>query len=233
MSKPAQCDAQQLAKITHDFRSPLNGIIGFAEMLHDEKLGTLSTEQKDCLQDILTSAQHLLWLVNDIQDFAKVSAGQVQLHPETLSLSTILLEMQKMFLPMAQCKKITLTAILDSSLQEVRLDPLRFKQVLFNLVSNALKFTPQNGHVEVRILPESEHHFRLEVKDDGIGIRQEDLSRLFLAFEQLDCQTQYPGTGLGLALAKQWVELLGGKMGVDSERGKGSLFYAIFPIRSG
>lgn len=230
-----QCDAKQLAQVTHDFRSPLNGIIGFAELLHDEKLGSVSSQQKECLHDILTSARYLLLLVNDIQDLSKVTSGKLHFHPEKLSLALVLQETQKLFAPMIRSKNIDLSTELDPALQEVMIDPMRFKQVLFNFVSNALKFTLEQGRVQIRLLREPKNGFRLEVIDNGIGIRKEDLHRLFVPFEQIDVAEtrQYPGTGLGLVLSKHIVELMGGQVGVESTIGKGSLFYAVFPMTIG
>jgi signal transduction histidine kinase len=132
---------------------------------------------------------------------------------------------------MAAQKQIQVELQIDPSLTKVILDPSKLKQVLYNYLSNAIKFTPEKGRVRVRVLPEGDLHFRLEVEDNGIGIKPEDIPRLFVEFQQLDASAakKYPGTGLGLALTKRLVEAQGGSVGVRSRPGEGSVFFAVFP----
>jgi len=221
-----------MAKISHDLRSPLNGIIGFAELMYHGKVGTISEAHKEYLSDILTSARHLLLLINDVLDISKVESGKMEFFPEKIDINKILDETKDIFHTLIETKHLSITCEVDPTLNKVTIDPARFKQVLYNYVSNALKYTPDNGKVIVRILPEkNSHSFKLEVEDNGIGIRKEDLNRLFVEFQQLEpkISKKYPSTGLGLALTKHIVEAQGGKVGVESEYEKGSKFFAILP----
>lgn len=220
-----------MAKISHDLRSPLNGIIGFAELMYHGKVGPVSSEHKEYLGDILTSARQLLLLINDVLDISKVESGKMEFHLEKVNLEKILSETKDIFNTLSSSKNIQVKTSIDPSVQEIKIDPIRFKQVLYNYVSNALKCTPEGGHVTIKIYSDLKNMLHLEVEDDGIGIREEDLSRLFVEFQQLDIETakKYPSSGLGLALTKHIVEAQGGHVGVRSTFGKGSTFYAILP----
>jgi signal transduction histidine kinase len=220
-----------LANMSHELRTPLNGIIGFTEFLIGEKPGPLQPKQKEYLNDVLSSAHHLLTLINDVLDLAKVEAGKMELHPEQFLIREALDEATAVVKTMADLKQIGLTVTVDAGLQMATLDQQKFKQVLYNLLSNAVKFTDQGGNVEVCAKRLDERHFEVQVRDTGIGIRPEDLGRLFTEFEQLDSGTarHFEGTGLGLALTKKIVELQGGHIRVEAEPGKGSLFTATLP----
>jgi PAS domain S-box-containing protein len=220
-----------LANMSHELRTPLNGIIGFTEFLVGEKPGPLQPKQKEYLNDVLSSARHLLTLINDVLDLAKVEAGKMELHPEQFLIREALEEAAGVVKTMADLKQIGLTVTVDAGLQMATLDQQKFKQVLFNLLSNAVKFTDQGGNVEVCAKRLDERHFEVQVRDTGIGIKPEDLGRLFTEFEQLDSGTarHFEGTGLGLALTKKIVELQGGHIRVEAEPGKGSLFTATLP----
>jgi PAS domain S-box-containing protein len=220
-----------LANMSHELRTPLNGIIGFTEFLVGEKPGPLQPKQKEYLNDVLSSARHLLTLINDVLDLAKVEAGKMELHPEQFLIREALEEAAGVVKTMADLKQIGLTVTVDAGLQMATLDQQKFKQVLFNLLSNAVKFTDQGGNVEVCAKRLDERHFEVQVRDTGIGIRPEDLGRLFTEFEQLDSGTarHFEGTGLGLALTKKIIELQGGHITVEAEPGKGSLFTATLP----
>jgi signal transduction histidine kinase len=222
---------QFLANMSHELRSPLNTIIGFSELLHDGKLGANSEEHKESLADILNSARHLLALINGILDLAKLEAGKLEFQPEPLVLDNLLQEVINGHQVAAHNKGISITSGIDAALGPVNLDPTRFKQVLYNFVSNAVKFTPEGGRVWVRVSAEGDSQFRLEVEDTGVGIAPEDTGRLFVEFHQLDSGTakRYQGSGLGLALTKRIVEAQGGRVGVLSTPGKGSTFFAILP----
>src|SRR6266508_286350 len=193
-----------LANMSHELRTPLNGIIGFSELLVDEKVGPLSGKQKEYLNDILTSGRHLLQLINDILDLSKVEAGRMELRPETFTPAGAVEEVVALVSTLANKKQITLRHEIAPSLPAMTLDRHKFKQVLFNLLSNAVKFTGDGGHVDVVIDRWSPSVLRVVVRDDGIGIRSEDLGRLFGEFEQLDSSAARPygGTGLGLALTR-------------------------------
>jgi PAS domain S-box-containing protein len=221
-----------LANMSHELRTPLNGIIGFSEFLVDEKPGKLNSKQKEYLGDVLNSARHLHQLINDVLDLAKVEAGRMELNPEIFQLAKAIEDVCAVAKPLAQKKNIKVFTRVSSELDVVTLDQQKFKQVLFNLLSNALKFTDEGGQVEIKTEPNGAGHFRLLVKDTGIGIRPEDLQRLFREFEQIESGTsrRYEGTGLGLALSRKIVELQGGTIMVESEIGKGSAFSVTLPL---
>jgi PAS domain S-box-containing protein len=221
-----------LANMSHELRTPLNGIIGFSEILADGLSGEVNPEQKEYLGDILNSAQHLLQLINDVLDLAKVESGKIELHPEAFSVPKAIEQVCSVAYPLVQKKKIQLVKTLDPKVDLVTLDEKRFKQILYNLFSNAIKFTDPSGRVEIIIATKDETHFILSVKDTGIGIKPEGLKRLFKEFEQLDEGTtrRYQGTGLGLALTRKIVEAQGGVIEVTSEFGKGTTFTATLPF---
>jgi PAS domain S-box-containing protein len=223
-----------LAGMSHELRTPLNGIIGFAEFLFDEKPGPLRPKQKEYLGDVLNSANHLLQLINDVLDTAKVESGKMELHPEIFSVGQAVTEVAAVIEGIARKKHVTVAAETGQGLAAVRLDLQKFKQVLYNLLSNAVKFTSAGGSVKIdsRLLETS--HFELRVHDTGIGIKAEDISQLFIEFAQLDsgAARRFEGTGLGLALTKKIVEFQGGSIGVESEFGKGSTFRIVLPMGS-
>jgi PAS domain S-box-containing protein len=221
-----------LANMSHELRTPLNGILGFSELLADGLPGPVNAEQKEYLVDILNSGQHLLQLINDVLDLAKVEAGKMDLHLEPFSLATAVDQVCSVAFPLVQKKNIKLVKNLDPSVDEVTLDPQKTKQVLYNLLSNAIKFTNDRGRVEINIAAKGADRFTLSVRDSGIGIRPENLKRLFKEFEQLDEGTtrRYQGTGLGLALTRKIVELQGGRISVESEFGQGTTFTVDLPM---
>jgi PAS domain S-box-containing protein len=221
-----------LASMSHELRTPLNGIIGFAEFLADGKPGTINSKQKEYLEDILNSGRHLLHLINDILDIVKIQAGKLELNPETFRLGDVIQEVRAGVRPIAQNKHIQVRLEIAPGLDAVTLDEQRFKQILYNLLSNAIKFTDDTGDVEITAECDGAHCFRLSVRDNGIGIKPEDIKRLFKEFEQLETGTdrRFEGTGLGLALTRKIVEMQGGTIHVDSEVGKGSTFTVILPL---
>ncbi len=223
-----------LANMSHELRTPLNAIIGFTEMMHDGKAGPVSGDQKEFLGDILTSSRHLLQLINDVLDLAKVESGKMELRPEAVDLRKVVGEVRDILRSLAGSKRIPVDVQVVPGLDDVEADVSKLKQVLYNYLSNALKFTPEGGRVTVRVAPNGAGHFRLEVEDSGIGVRPQDLGRLFVEFQQLDASAakKYPGTGLGLALTKRIVEAQGGQVGVRSSPGQGSLFHAVLPRRA-
>ena len=220
-----------LANMSHELRTPLNGIIGFTEFLIDEKPGPLRPKQKEYLGDVLNSARHLLQLINDVLDLAKVEAGKMELHPETFHIEKALEEVCAVARAIAQKKRIEIHTEVAAELDSVTLDQHKFKQVLYNLLSNAVKFTNAGGRVEIVARSAAGDRFQIQVKDNGIGIRQEDFPRLFREFEQLDSSAsrQYSGTGLGLSLTKKIIEFQKGSISVASEAGKGSTFTVELP----
>jgi PAS domain S-box-containing protein len=220
-----------LANMSHELRTPLNGIIGFAEIMHDGRVGPISEQHKEYLGDILTSARHLLQLINDVLDLSKVEAGKMEFHPQPLNLPLVVQEVREIVRTLAARKRIEVRSEIDPALASIDADSRSIKQILYNYLSNALKFTPERGTVTVRGKVEDAHRFRIEVEDSGIGISAGDLDRLFVEFQQLDSSAakKYAGTGLGLALTRKIVEAQGGSVGVTSTPGKGSVFYTVLP----
>lgn len=223
-----------LANMSHELRTPLNAIIGFAELMYDGVVPPGSPQQKEFLGDVLTSGRHLLQLINDVLDLSKVEAGKLEFRPEPVDLDRIIGEVLAILRTTAAERRLVVDFEVDPAIGEVVLDPARLKQVLYNYVSNALKFTNEGGQVHIRAVAAGGDRFRLEVKDTGIGISAEDQDRLFGEFQQIggtEAQ-RIAGTGLGLALTKRLVETQGGSVGVHSELGVGSTFFAELPRKA-
>ncbi len=220
-----------LANMSHELRSPLNGIIGFAELMHLGKVGPVSPEHKEYLGDILSSSRHLLQLINDILDLAKVESGKMEFHPEKVDIRIVISEVCDILRTIIAKRKIQLNINVDPNVANIIIDPAKLKQILYNYISNALKFTKEDGIVDIRVFPEGNDYFRLEIEDNGIGIREEDIPKLFAEFQQLDASAnkKYQGTGLGLALTRRIAEAQGGQVGVKSILDKGSTFFIILP----
>jgi PAS domain S-box-containing protein len=220
-----------LANMSHELRTPLNAIIGFAGLMHDGKVGPLSDVHKEYMGDILSSGQHLLQLINDILDLAKIEAGKIELRPEPADLKAVVSEIKDVLRELAARQQIRIETEIDEALGPVVVDVAKIKQILYNYLSNALKFTPERGRVVVRVRSEDKDRFRIEVEDEGMGIEPEDLDQLFIPFQQLDASAskRHQGTGLGLALTKRIVEAHGGRVEVASTVGEGSTFSAVLP----
>ena len=219
-----------LANMSHELRTPLNAIIGFAELMHSEKTEPISTTIKEYLGDILSSGRHLLQLINEILDLSKIDAGKMEFFPELINLNDLLLEVSESLGALIKAKKLKLEIKTDPLLKYVVIDPNKFRQVLYNYLSNAIKFSDHGKiGISTHVLPGG--YFRIDVKDSGIGIPEDKINQLFVAFQQLDISVakKYQGTGLGLALTRSIVEAQGGQVGVRSVPGKGSTFYAILP----
>jgi PAS domain S-box-containing protein len=223
-----------LANMSHELRTPLHGILGFSELLIDEKAGAINPKQKEYLADILTSGRHLLQLINDVLDLSKVEAGRMELHLEHFAPGRAIDEVCSVLSSLAARKKIEITKTVPPAIPEVFLDRSKFVQVLYNLLANAIKFTDEARRVTVSIDMPHPAELRLIVSDAGIGIRPEDFSKLFVEFQQLDSGSarRYGGTGLGLALTKKLVEFQNGTIAVTSEKGRGSTFTVSLPLSS-
>ena len=227
--------SQFLANMSHELRTPLNAIIGFAELLQAGAVPPHSPKHGVFLGHIATSGHHLLQLINDVLDLSKVEAGKLDFSPEPIHLPQLVAEALAVLHTGILHKHLTVDTVMDAALSDLVLDAARLKQVLYNYLSNAIKFTPAGGHITVQALAEGPAHLRIEVQDTGIGIAEADLPRLFTEFQQLDggYSKQHQGTGLGLALTRRLVAAQGGRTGVRSTPGLGSVFWLVLPRRPG
>ena len=220
-----------VANMSHELRTPLNSVIGFAELMASGKVGPVSESHREYLGDILTSSKHLLQLINDVLDLAKVESGKIEIRPEPIDVGQLVVEVRDILRGLAGERQIKVDVDIDPTLTGIVLDQAKFKQVLYNYLSNAIKFTPERGRILITVRRFGDDFIRIDVEDTGIGVRTEDLHRLFVEFQQLDAGTakKYAGTGLGLAVTKRIVEAQGGSVEVQSEAGRGSTFSAILP----
>ncbi len=246
----SRAKSEFLANMSHELRTPLNHIIGFTDLVANKQCGELNPEQEEYLKDVLESGQHLLALINDILDLSKVEAGKLTLEADDLYLRPLLENSLTMVKEKASTHRIRLSTEFDGIPEVIQGDERKLKQILYNLLSNAVKFTPDGGSVRLKASRISDlkkatedsairnPHSAIEisVEDSGIGIKGEDLRRIFAPFEQADntASRRYQGTGLGLSLTKRLVELLGGRIWAESagER-KGSKFIFIIPVETG
>jgi signal transduction histidine kinase len=220
-----------LANMSHELRTPLNAIIGFSQVLQQRLFGPINEKQEEYLDDILSSGNHLLSLINDVLDLSKVEAGQVELEVASLSLREALERGVVMVREPATKHGVRLSLELAPGVDLVEGDERRLRQVIFNLLSNAVKFTPEGGEIVVATASR-DHEVLISVTDTGPGIPLEDHERIFEEFQQTDVGVrQREGTGLGLALSKRLVELHGGRIWVESEPGHGSRFVFTLPAK--
>src|SRR5690606_34888996 len=220
-----------LAVMSHEIRTPLNGIIGTLDLLRDSGL---NGDQQQHLHVIEQSGNSLLQLINDVLDYARIEAGKMPLEETAFALPRLVEECTALFRHRATlCGNALEQDVELAGIEEVRGDPMRLRQVLVNLISNAVKFT-ENGSIQVRVRREhgNTDYVQFEVQDSGIGIPAHKLPQLFEHFHQLDNSTsrRYGGTGLGLAISRQLVEMMGGEIGVRSQQGKGSCFWFRMPL---
>jgi PAS domain S-box-containing protein len=234
IQEASRLKSEFLANMSHELRTPLNSIIGFAELLHDREVDPESPQYLEFLQDILKSGRHLQQLINDVLDLAKVEAGKIELRPEKVDIGQLITEVAAVLRGIAASKQIRIECQVQPDARHATLDPGRFKQILYNYLSNALKFTSEGGLVTVSARTEGAELLCLMVEDTGVGIADADLGRLFVDFQQLEqgATKKHAGTGLGLALTKRLVEAQGGSVGVKSVVGKGSQFFALLPLHA-
>jgi PAS domain S-box-containing protein len=231
MQEASRLKNEFLANMSHELRTPLNAIIGFTELMHSGKVGKLAAQHHEYLGDILTSSRHLLQLINDVLDLAKVESGKMEFRPVQVDIGNLVQEVRDVVRGLAATKRLRLEHSVDEAVKTVVVDASRVKQILYNYLSNGIKFTPEGGKITVRVLPEGQANFRIDVQDTGIGIAPDAIDKLFVEFQQLDASPskKYQGTGLGLALSKRMAEAHGGSVEVRSELGKGSVFSVILP----
>jgi signal transduction histidine kinase len=247
-----------LATMSHELRTPLNAIIGFAEVLHDGLAGTMNVRQQEFVGTVLGSSRHLLSLINDILDLAKVEAGQMTLDLEAVEVSSLFANSLTIVKEKAAVRRVRLVMDAPAELSSIHADARKVKQILYNLLSNALKFTPDGGKVALHAcrvsraevgrlsgswkgrslrLADSEflEFLEISVTDTGVGISTEGLELLFTPFRQIDSglARRFDGTGLGLTLVKSFAELHGGAVAVESAPGEGSRFAVWLPLRTG
>lgn len=221
-----------LSTMSHELRTPLNAVLGFSDLLADKRCGELNERQQRYVSHITAGGKHLLRLINDILDLSKIEAGRMELFCEDLSVATIFGEVVSALRPLAEKKAQALSSDVDRGVT-VHADATRFRQVLMNLVGNAIKFTPQNGHIELKAQV-VENQIQVKVRDDGPGIPPAEQKRIFDAFYRLRKSGEAAeGTGLGLAITDSLVKLHGGTLGLESAPGKGSCFYFGLPMGTG
>jgi len=219
-----------LANMSHELRTPLNAVIGFSEVLLQRMFGELNDKQDEYLKDIYASGQHLLSLINDILDLSKIEAGRMELAPAPFHLPSALENAVTLVKERAARHGIALELHIDPALGEVTGDERKIKQILLNLLSNAVKFTPEGGRISLKA-GRRDSAVEISVTDTGIGIAPEDQAAIFEEFRQVGSdERKREGTGLGLTLAKKFVELHGGRLWVESEPGRGSTFTFTLPV---
>ena len=252
-----QAKSEFLANMGHEFRTPLNHVIGFTELVVDKNFGELNEVQEEYLNDVLQSSRHLLSLINDILDFSKLDAGESDFEPVDVNIKMLFRNTLAIVKEKAMNRSVQVIVDTDRAPEYVKADDKKLKKILYNLLSNAVKFTPNGGSINLAAkmytghsavehgnadeqtstqypIPNTDRNFvEISVKDTGIGIKPEDQARIFDAFEQVDgsASKKYQGSGLGLSLTKHLVELHGGKIWVESEgEGRGSRFRFVLPL---
>jgi len=226
----SQHKSEFLATMSHELRTPLNAIIGFSQVLKEQMYGDLNAKQAEYIDDVLSSGQHLLTLINDILDLAKVEAGRMELQPTTFDLPEVLETAVSMVRELATRQRLLLTMAVDPSVGTLEADERKVKQILFNLLTNAVKFTPVGGQVTLAASVVDDQ-IEISVRDTGVGINAEDQVKIFEEFYQVGPAKTQEGTGLGLALTRRLVELHNGRLGVESKPGAGSTFTVTLPLR--
>lgn len=219
-----------LASMSHEMKAPLNAINGFAELLADTSYGTLDPEQQRFVSRIAEAGQHLLGLINDVIDIARIDAGRLEVAPQPVRINRAIEQVALICRGLARDYDVSLRFDPDPADPLVLADDRRLKQVLFNLISNAAKYSHAGSVVRVQAGAEN-GHVRVSITDQGVGIRPEDRDRIFEPFERTDAAMRMAdGAGLGLPLSRRLVELQGGEMGVDSKPGEGSTFWFTLPV---
>ena len=222
-----------LSRMSHELRTPMNGILGFAQLLAYDPANTLNTDQADYVQEIMHAGEHLLQLINEVLDLARIESGRLTLSPELVAIAQLVRECVPMVQTLADGKNIRVSVDIIGDYVIVA-DPLRLRQILLNLISNAVKYNRDGGNVEVTCSSAQEGRVRIAVNDSGRGIAADALPRLFKPFERLQSDFDgIEGAGIGLAVSKKLTEAMGGMIGVESIAGEGSTFWLEFPLDTG
>jgi signal transduction histidine kinase len=223
-----------LANMTHEIRTPLNGIIGFTELLYNDQIDKTTVKQKEVLQNVLSSSHSLLHLLSDILEFTEAQSSRMKFNPELVEVAKLIDKVMARHRDAILNKKIETKIQIDESINSIFIDPEKLERVLSCYLSNAIKFAPEAGKVEICIFPKADDQLCIEIKDNGVGMTQESINNLFTPFRQLEggMSKSAQGAGLGLVLARQIVEAQNGKVGATSVVGKGSTFYIILPVVS-
>ena len=221
-----------LANISHEFRTPLNAILGFAEILREKPDVLKKDKARRYAENIIASGNRLLNMINDLLELAKTEAGKVELHIEKTSVPQLCKALVGHFSALTKKKKIKVKLLLDSGIPPLMTDAGKVQQILYNFLSNAVKFTPQRGRIEIRATMPDEKHVRIAVADTGCGIAEPDKEKIFEKFRQADgsITRRSTGSGLGLAISKELAAMLAGSIGMESEEGRGSTFWLDIPI---
>ena len=232
LEKANRLKSEFLASMSHELRTPINALIGYASLMLDRIYGDLTARQEEGLNRIQGAAQHLLALINDILDLAKIEAGRMPLHLDDVTLGDIITGISQQIEPLVKKKSLTFTVEMPSKDLSLHTDRTKVKQILLNLLSNAVKFT-HHGGIWVTV-SKDEEDLRFDVRDTGIGIRATDLESIWEDFRQVDQSRtrEFGGTGLGLSITRKLVDALGGHVFAESVYGKGSTFTVVLPIRS-
>jgi two-component system, NarL family, sensor histidine kinase BarA len=221
-----------LANVSHELRTPLNSILGFAELLK-ESGGTPDAKNTRYLQNILASANNLLILINDLLDLAKIEAGRMEVRSEPISLNDLFEALNNLLKPLTEAKAVQIAITVASAVPIIHTDPAKLQQVLYNFLSNAIKFSPKEGTIELSAELLNAESIRISVTDHGPGIAPEQQQMIFEKFRQIDgsITRQHSGSGLGLAISKELIALLSGSIGVMSVPNEGSTFWVVLPLK--
>jgi signal transduction histidine kinase len=227
----SQAKARFLATMSHELRTPLNAVMGYAGLLRDGVYGAVSQQQERAVQSIVRRSRDLQLLIDDVLDLSKIESGRTELRVDEFDPSAVLAEVKEAVTGFASEKHLRVS-MRTRTKRRVRLDRAKYKQVLLNLASNAVKFTPEGGELEMSVEEEDDDVMVTYVRDTGIGIASENVPLIFESFQQVDSGTtrRFQGIGLGLSIVKRTVELLGGTVQVESEQGRGTTFALRFPI---
>lgn len=219
--------------MSHELRTPLNSIIGFSELLNNKDMGELNEKQQRFADNVHSSGKHLLSLIDDILDITRVESGKMDINIEKVYVSKVINESADIIKEKAAKQNIRIITQVSPEIEIIETDAKRFRQVLNNLLDNAVKFSKLEGGTVTIAAVKEEDMAKFSVSDTGIGIKKEDIGRLFHSFEPLDAglSRKYGGTGLGLAVSKKLVELLGGRITAESKYGEGSTFSFTLPLK--